>query len=253
MTNKPFITISIVSHGDKEKINFLINSLLKHEPNIEQLQLILTDNLEHDLPDLDPSPWASLHILRNHRPLGFAENHNKAFELTQGKYFAILNPDLISEHPVFDRLIDHIKNHQADLIAPHIIDEGGMVQDSFRTLPSPFSIIRRRMPGYRFHAQPPDKNGLIYPDWIAGMFWLMKSDIYRKLGGMDERYRLYFEDVDFCTRARLMGLKIAVDTRSRVQHDAKRSSRRKLYYLYLHIKSAFRFFTSSVYRQAKIQ
>jgi GT2 family glycosyltransferase len=83
------------------------------------------------------------------------------------------------------------------------------------------------------------------------MFWLMGSDVYRQLGGMDERYRLYFEDVDFCTRARLKGMKIVVDTKAQVQHDAQRSSRKKLYYLFLHIQSAFRFFMSNVYHQAR--
>jgi len=83
------------------------------------------------------------------------------------------------------------------------------------------------------------------------MFWLMPSDVYRQLGGMDERYRLYFEDVDFCTRARLRGIKVLVDTQVQVRHDAQRSSRREVYYLFLHMQSAMRFFTSSIYRQAR--
>ena len=67
---------------------------------------------------------------------------------------------------------------------------------------------------------------------------------------VDEKYRLYFEDVDFCTRARLKGMKLLVDPQIQVRHDAQRSSRRKLYYLFLHTQSALRFFTSPVYRQA---
>ena len=135
------------------------------------------------------------------------------------------------------------------MIAPKIVDENGTAQDSFRALPSPFEIIRRRLPGYKFKPYQPDHDGLIRPDWLAGMFWLMDSDVYRKLGGMDERYRLYFEDVDFCTRARLAGMKILVDARAQIRHDAQRSSRKNPYYLFLHIWSAIRFFTSPVYRQ----
>ena len=78
----------------------------------------------------------------------------------------------------------------------------------------------------------------------------MRSDTYRKLGGLNEKYRLYFEDVEFCTRARLAGLKLAVNTNVRVQHDAHRASRKKLIYLIWHIQSAIRFFTSPVYRKA---
>ncbi len=250
MTGEQLITLSVVSHGNAEQIGHLLASLQKQEQATRRFQLIITDNLKNDLPDFDPSPWASLHVLRNEQQLGFAQNHNNAFKISNGKYFAILNPDLIFERPVFEQLITNLHEHQADVIAPKIVDENGTAQDSFRAMPSPFEIIRRRLPGYKFKPYQPDDAGLIHPDWMAGMFWLMKTDIYRQLGGMDERYRLYFEDVDFCTRARLKGMKLLVDSRIQVRHDAQRSSRRKLYYLFLHTQSALRFFTSPIYRQA---
>jgi N-acetylglucosaminyl-diphospho-decaprenol L-rhamnosyltransferase len=229
----------------------LLASLQRHEPDTKRFQLILTDNLKNDLPEFDPSPWASLQILRNERPRGFADNHNRAFESASGEYYAILNPDLIFEGPVFDGLKTSLHAHDADLIAPKIVDESGHLQDSFRPLPTPFEIIRRRLPGYHFQPPHPGEDGLIHPDWIAAMFWLMPSELYRSLNGMDERYRLYFEDVDFCTRARLGGYKIIVDPDFSVRHDAARSSRSKMYYLFLHTQSALRFFTSQVYRQAR--
>jgi GT2 family glycosyltransferase len=249
MTTENLITLSIVSHGHAEKVGHLLASLQKYE-DTPRFQLILTDNLKDNLPDFDPVPWVSLHILRNDHQAGFAQNHNRAFKLAQGKYFAILNPDLIFEQPIFEKLINSIHTHQADLIAPRIVDENGLAQDSFRTLPTPLELIRRRLPGYTFKPYQPDQAGLIHPDWMAGMFWLMNSDVYRKLGGMDERYRLYLEDVDFCTRARLAGMKLLVDSKVQIRHDAQRSSRKNLYYLFLHLQSAIRFFTSPVYKQA---
>jgi len=104
---------------------------------------------------------------------------------------------------------------------------------------------------YRFQPIDPDVNGLIYPDWIAAMFWLIPSDVYRAMEGMDKKYKLYFEDVDFCTRAKLRGLKLAVDSRLYVQHNAQRSSRSNIYYFSLHVRSALRFFLSHVYKQAR--
>jgi GT2 family glycosyltransferase len=78
----------------------------------------------------------------------------------------------------------------------------------------------------------------------------MKSGTYRRLNGMDEKFRLYFEDVDFCTRARLNKMKIAVNANIKIRHDAQRSSRKKIYYLLLHTCSAFKFFSSAIYWQA---
>lgn len=250
MTVEHLITLSVVSHGNAEQIGQLLASLQKQEQPITRFQLIITDNLKNDLPDFDPTPWASLHILRNEQQLGFAHNHNNAFKISKGSYFAILNPDLIFERSIFEQVVTSLHRNKADVIAPKIVDENGTAQDSFRAMPSPYEIIRRRLPGYKFTPYQPDHAGLIHPDWIAGMFWLMKTDVYRQLGGMDEKYRLYFEDVDFCTRARLKGMKLLVDSHIQVRHDAQRSSRRKLYYLFLHTQSAVRFFTSPVYRQA---
>jgi len=251
MNSESTITVSIVSHGDASKVGHLLESLRKREPDPKRFQIILTDNWGKDLPEFDPTPWGSLKILRNRTSLGFARNHNNAFKVVQDGYFAILNPDLVFERPIFNKLLDRLKTHPNAILAPYVIDVNGHVQDSFRTLPTPFEIVRRRLPGYKFEPFHPDRNGLIHPDWIAGMFWLMQSDVFRQLGGMDEKYRLYFEDVDLCTRARLKGIEILVDSSVQIRHDAQRSSRKKLYYLFLHSQSALRFFASSVYQQAQ--
>lgn len=251
MSSDSPITISIVSHGNTNTVGILLESLQKHETELKRFQIILTDNLQNDLPDFDPEPWGSLQTIRNRIPLGFAHNHNNAFKSSQSKWFAILNPDLIFERPIFDQLLKRLKTIPNAILAPQIIDDRGNIQDSFRSLPTPFEIIRRRLPGYKFEAYQPDVEGLIHPDWSAGMFLFMDSAIYRQMGGMDERYQLYFEDVDFCTRARLAGIKVLGDSLVQIRHDARRSSRRKIYYLLLHSQSALRFFMSPVYRQAR--
>ncbi|NWF64498.1 MAG: glycosyltransferase [Chloroflexi bacterium] len=247
----PLITLSIVSHGDSDKIPRLLASLQACEPELSRFQIILTDNLQNDLPEFNTTPWESLRLVRNKKKLGFAQNHNRAFELARGQYFAILNPDLIFEKPVLSSLLNMLDAHNADLIAPQIVDEMGVIQDSYRPLPTPIELIQRRMPGYTFQPPLPDADGMIRPDWIAGMFWLWRSDSYRRLGGMDRRFRLYFEDVDMCTRARLRGMTIMVAPQVQVRHDARRSSRSSFYYLFLHAQSAMRFFLSSEYRSAR--
>ncbi|MBE7434434.1 MAG: glycosyltransferase [Anaerolineales bacterium] len=252
MNHAPIFTLSIVSHGDSGKTFRLLESIRTNEPDTQtRFQVLVTDNLKNDLPDFDPIPWVSLTVLRNERRLGFAENHNHAFEQAQGEYFVILNPDLVFQKPIFADLLKSMLTHKADLIAPQIVDETGVIQDSYRPLPTPFELIQRRLPGYTFKPYLPDLDGIIRPDWIAGMFWLVRSDTYRQLGGMDEKFFLYLEDVDFCSRARLRGKKIMVEPNIQVRHDAQRTSRRKLYYLYLHSRSALRFFFSPVYRQIR--
>lgn len=112
----PLITLSIVSHADSQKVNQLLNSLQKFE-DPKHFQLILTDNLGNDLPEVASAEWCSLHITRNKEQLGFAHNHNKAFKLATGKYFAILNPNLEFQAPIFDSLINTLESQHADLVA----------------------------------------------------------------------------------------------------------------------------------------
>ncbi len=243
------VTLSVVSHGDALKIYRLLDSLRMHEP-ADQLDLIVTDNFGQDFPEPGTSLWKSFTIVRNTHPQGFAQNHNRAFELSTSNYFCILNPDIVFEHEVILRLIELLKSGEADIVAPLIVDSSGVVQDSFRDLPKPIEIIRRRLPGYKHGFASADEKEIIHPDWIAGMFLLLKSDTYQDLGGLNEKYRLYFEDVEFCTRARLAGLNICLDTRLRVRHDAHRASRKNFRFLLWHIQSAVQFFTSPIYKKA---
>ncbi len=245
----PLLTLSIVSHGDTEKTQELLESLRQHE-SPQEIQLLITDNLGDDLPDLPPDSWASLTILRNEKPLGFAHNHNQAFQHATGEYFCVLNPDILFTETIFPPLIERLKK-EAALISPLIFDADEILQDSFRKLPTPLELFKRKLPGYRFEPLPANELGLIFPDWIAGMFMLMRSETYQKLGGFDEKFYLYFEDVDICARARALGLLPLVDTNLRIQHNAQRASRKKTRYFLWHTRSAIRFFGSQVYKNAK--
>jgi N-acetylglucosaminyl-diphospho-decaprenol L-rhamnosyltransferase len=243
------MSLSIVSHGDVNKLHHLLNSIQYHEESLS-LEIILTDNLGNDLPGFDASAWESFTTLRNKEPLGFAHNHNQAFQIARGKYFCILNPDIIFTEPIFSALIEHLEKNPA-IISPLIVDEKNTLQDSFRKFPTPLAILKRKLPAYSFSPLAPDITGIIHPDWIAGMFMLMRSENYKKLEGFDERYHLYFEDVDLCARARYLGLLPLVDTNLHIQHDAQRSSRKNFRYLLWHIQSAVRFFSSKVYKDLK--
>lgn len=244
----PLITVSIVSHGDSREVLRLLESICTFE-KASSIQVMITDNLGHEFPEIDHSPWVSLTILRNERNKGFASNQNQAFQFARGKFFCVINPDVLFEQEVFSTLIELLETGQADIVSPLIVDADAVLQDSFRAFPTPFEIVQRRLPGYRFSPPVRDQAGMARPDWIAGMFMFMKSETYRKVNGFNEKYHLYFEDVDFCARAQLAGLKIVVDTNIRVQHNAHRASRKKFMYLLWHLQSAIRFFMSPVYKK----
>ena len=249
LTSQPnaLITLSIVSHNDSSEIERLLSSLFLYEPE-DKFQVILTDNLGNELPSY---PWKNCTTLRNDQPKGFARNHNEAFRYATGSYFCILNPDVIFVQSIFESLIDRVESEQADIITPVVVDSQNSFQDTFRDIPTPFELIRRRLLR-RSHSIPlPENVRFINPEWISGTFMFMKSEVYQKLGGFDERYHLYMEDVDICSRARLQGFSILVDAGMKLQHYGRRSSKQSFKYLLWHLQSAWKFFNSPVYKNVR--
>ncbi len=244
------ISVSVVSHAQNALINQMLASLTEFESDLS-LEILITENIHDEIALTTEAPGFVIRILRNQSPQGFARNHNIAFREARYDYFCITNPDVQWIEPIFKPLQHLIERREADVVAPSVVDYDGLLEDSFRNLPSPFELFQRRFLHRKGHPLPHVPGEIVHPDWIAGIFMFMRSDVFSRLGGFDDRYYLYFEDVDFCSRARMSGLKIGVDTGVRVVHKAPRRSWRINKYFFWHSLSAARFFTSSVYREVR--
>jgi len=245
----PKISISIVSHRQAKLVQFLLEDIRQYGAYIS-IEVILTVNVEEPI-SFDTSDYGfPIRIIRNVVSRGFGENHNAAFPLATGKYFCVLNPDIrFTENP-FSVLIEHLQDINVGLVAPRIVSVDGRQEDSAREFPSRLEIFKKIFGGKS--AVHVDTAGLVSnPDWVAGMFMFFPSNIFQKIGGFDERYFLYYEDVDLCARLTLANLRILMCSQVSVVHDARRSSHKNLQYMLLHLTSMFRFFSSDVYQQLR--
>ena len=241
----PAITISIVSHAQLHLVLPLLHDLNTLHSSCS-FHVVLTLNTAEALP-FNPEDFAfPIRLLRNAKPLGFGANHNRAFTLARGRFFCVLNPDIRIEENPFLELMRICDNSAVGIAAPTITNSLGQPEDSARKFPTPLRIAhrvltRRSAPDYA----PIQK--AFHPDWVAGMFMLLRTPVYRQLEGFDERYFLYCEDVDLCARARLVGLDIVQIPLGGVVHNAQRTSHRKAKYLGWHVGSLLRFFCSKVF------
>ena len=89
----------------------------------------------------------------------------------------------------------------------------------------------------------PVDQGPIEVDWVAGMFMLFRSEDFREVGGFDERFFLYYEDVDICRRLLSRGQRCVFQPDASVIHHARRASRRDLRLMGIHASSAARYLT----------
>jgi len=233
-------TVSIVSHRQAELCAQLIDDLARHAAS-SIAKIILTENVPKSLPSLAGLPFP-IEVIRNERPKGFGENHNRAFRRSTTPFFAVLNPDLRIDADPFPALCRHLADPHVGIVAPLVREADGTIADFARPLVSPWEVVRRRM------KSSTDQTQLSHPDWIAGIFLALRSGAYADLGGFDTRYFLYCEDIDICARARLRGLRLETAREVSVTHFARRESHRSLHHFRHHVSSLLRFWASPLYR-----
>jgi len=230
------ISVSIVSHGHALMVGALVETLLGFQ---EVGEVIVTCNIPEDIDILTSE---RVKLIVNPQPLGFAANHNNAFQISGGLFFCVLNPDVLFSGNPFGTLERILKEHKGEcILAPLVRDGNGVVADSFRYFPSAGRILEKVFFGKE--GRYPMSGSLVRPDWVAGMFLLIRRDVFTALGGFDSRYHLYYEDVDLCWRLRQRGGEVLLCTTVHVLHTAQRDSWRKPRYFLWHLASMFRFLT----------
>jgi GT2 family glycosyltransferase len=158
----------------------------------------------------------------------------------------VLNPDVRLAHNPFPALLEELESPGVGVGAPLIVNSSGRIEDSGRRFHTPLSLFRKTL-RQGIHLDYPHEQNTFSPDWVAGMFMLFRREVFERVGGFDERYFLYYEDIDICARLRLAGYDVRMVTGVRAVHDAQRRSHRDLRHLAWHLRSAIRFFTSDSY------
>jgi N-acetylglucosaminyl-diphospho-decaprenol L-rhamnosyltransferase len=245
----PRLHISVVSHGQASFVEPLLADIAARVRSVT-LRITVTENIpEHLNVDSATLPF-SLHVTRNRRAQGFAANHNQAFKHEpepRSDYFCVLNPDVRLIEDPFPALIECLADPMIGAVAPLVLNPQGNVEDNCRRFPTPLSIFRKAVgTDTTLYVGSEER---LNPDWIAGMFMLFTRKSFEDAGGFDQRFHLYYEDVDLCARLRLTGYRIALCPATTVVHDARRESHRSLRYIGWHITSMLRFFCSPPYRR----
>jgi GT2 family glycosyltransferase len=232
----PSVAVSIVSHGHGPMVRHLVSQLLECP---EVSKIIVTLNIPENIPLPENS---RIEIISNNAPLGFSANQNQAYHRTEEDFFCVLNPDIaLTENP-FGQLLDVMEEFGADIAAPRVTSPQGKVEDNVRRFPTFTGLLAKALCLSTGQMHSCDVTNPFSPEWVAGMFMLFRRRSYARLGGFDEKFFMYYEDVDICARAWKLGIKIVACPSVSVVHDARRDSHRNLRYLRWHLFSAARYF-----------
>jgi GT2 family glycosyltransferase len=236
---QPSITVSIVSHGHDKWVARLMGQLSQlHGGHVQHV--VLTHNLPSQ-PVAEPvEGWPFRFTeLFNGKPAGFGANHNRAFGHCASAYFCVLNPDIeLRDASVWAGLLERLQQPKVGCAYPLLFNPDGSPQENERELVTPLALLRRHL------LKLPQRR----VDWVSAAFWVVSAGAWRFVGGFDERYFMYCEDVDFCVRLQLSGWQLACADVA-AGHRAGWASRRLGLHLAWHLRSIVRFWTTSHFRR----
>jgi N-acetylglucosaminyl-diphospho-decaprenol L-rhamnosyltransferase len=172
-------------------------------------------------------------VLRNPTNRGYGAAANQGFRATSAERVLFLNPDATLQPGALRALLDGMGD--AALSAPRLVLPDGTDQESPRAFYDLTTVLARRTPlgrtdlGRRAALRHlPARDGAADVDWVTGAAMLLRRDAVAAAGPFDERYFLYFEDVDLCRRLHATGRRVVFQPSARVRHRFGGGSRRQV-------------------------
>lgn len=212
--NRPDLSVVIVTYRSRDVIDACLIALdraLADAPRLRAEVLLLdacsddgvVEHVRSAFPRVDAAP-----LPRNG---GFAYGVNRGIERSRGRHVLLLNPDTLLGHDVLHELVAHLDRHPlAAAVAPALVDSSGEPAISTQRFPSlRQEMIRQWEPlvgplGWK--EETANTTGAV--DWVSGACLLLRRDAIEQVGTLDEGYFLYWEETDWCRRARNQGWQI---------------------------------------------
>src|SRR6188472_275918 len=205
-------------------------------------RIVVVDNDSSD-DSVAVAEAAGAEVVRRSRNDSLAAAVNAGARRIRGDVFAVLNPDVqLDSASAIPALARHFSEPAAGAVAPALRLPDGRLQDSARGVPTPGQLARRRLRGSDLGAVRSAKPVDVH--WVVAAFMLVRRAAFEEIGGFDEGYRLYFEDVDFCVRLWSAGWSVRLDPTVVVRHEHRAASRGSLLgrAFRQHLRSAGHFF-----------
>ena len=244
------LSVAVVSYNSENEILNVIKSVTENTKQIEYT-LTLIDNASTDKTvEVVKSAYPEVNIINAGENRGFGAGHNKMLG-TDSVYHAIVNPDITFEGDVLAGLCAYLDgNPDTALVTPQILNPDGTVQHLPKRRPTKRYMILGRLSRYikvfrgvRDEYTRANEN-ITEPteiEFCSGCFMLMRTELFNKIGGFDEKYFMYMEDSDLSDRIRQYG-KIIYNPEFSVTHNWDGGSSKSLKLLKYHLKSMRMYF-----------
>lgn len=211
------ISICIVNYNSSKLLEKCLDSIRCFPPDCE-FEIIVVDNNSTDGIPSVVFTWDRVRLVENKRNAGFAAGNNQAFQLAKGEYYLLLNPDTEVRKGMFDALIGCADAHPgAGLISARLINPDGTTQIGFnvRRFPRMITAVAQLLLLDEIWPQNPltrmagcfdmDYTQVQIVEQPAASALLFRKAVWQHVGGFDEQFLNWYNDVDLCKRVWMAG------------------------------------------------
>jgi GT2 family glycosyltransferase len=201
------VSAVVVSHGHRDELATSLPALLTQ---VDEAVVIV------NIPGSEPEDPAGARVVVNSEPRSFAANINAGAAATSGELVLVANPDTVAEPGAIAELRAFMAGRpRCGVAGPQLMDPDGSWQPSRRRFPTVRGTIVRRTPlrrlrppleHQRAHYHLDERPSEPVPaDWMLGGFLMFRRTMLDEIGGFDEGFRMYGEEIDLCYRAAKAG------------------------------------------------
>lgn len=232
------LSIIIVNYNVKEFLQNLIHSIEKASHNLST-EIIIVDNASDDGSiEFIQEKFPDIKLIINKTNLGFSKANNLGLKEAKGDFILLINPDTIVSEDTFDVLINFLKeNDDVGMVGCKILNPDGTLQLACRrSFPGPWvsfckvvglsTLFPKSKLFAKYNLTYLDENKTYEVDAISGSFMMIKREVYEKIGGLDESFFMYGEDLDWCYRTQKAGYKVYYVHSTQIIHYKGESTKR---------------------------
>jgi GT2 family glycosyltransferase len=206
------------------------------KPETVQLETIVVDNASSDgTVEMLRTEFPHVRVIANTENVGFTRANNQALAIAQGRYFFLLNPDTELHPNALQTLYAYAETHpEVGIIGPRLFYGDGTPQSSRRRFPTLATAFlestklqqwfpRNRVLA-RYYVLDTRDDETQDVDWVTGAAMFVRRAVYEHIGGLDEAFFMYSEELDWCYRAKRAGWRIVYLPTAQVIHHEGKSS-----------------------------
>jgi GT2 family glycosyltransferase/lipopolysaccharide/colanic/teichoic acid biosynthesis glycosyltransferase len=232
------ISVIIVNYNVRDFLDNALVSIQKALPGLKG-EIVVVDNASDDGSlEMLERKFPDVRVIANKQNLGFAKANNQALQQARGKYLLLINPDTLVQEDTLRVMIQFFENNpDVGLTTCKILrHDGSFALSCRRSFPSPWVAFTKlvglaalfpksKLFGkYNLTYLSPDESYEV--DAVSGSFMMLRREVYERVGGLDEEYFMYGEDLDWCYRIQKAGWKIYYVPTTKIIHYHGESTKR---------------------------